>query len=121
MEEDEGSAQEFTKDGSVDLRGRPAVAARTGRWKACSFLVGYEAFERMAFYGVAANLVVYLTTVLREETVASVRNVNNWTGSVWMTPIAGAYLADAFLGRFWTFTFSSLLYLTVRTASIGPP
>ncbi|XP_040380598.1 protein NRT1/ PTR FAMILY 5.1 isoform X2 [Oryza brachyantha] len=66
----------------------------------------------MAFYGVAANLVVYLTTVLREETVASVRNVNNWTGSVWMTPIAGAYLADAFLGRFWTFTFSSLLYLT---------
>ena len=31
---------EFTKDGSVDLRGRPVVAARTGRWKACSFLVG---------------------------------------------------------------------------------
>ena len=31
---------EFTKDGSVDLRGRPVVAARTGRWKAGSFLVG---------------------------------------------------------------------------------
>ncbi|KAF0928071.1 hypothetical protein E2562_037663 [Oryza meyeriana var. granulata] len=108
---EEEAKQEFTKDGSVDLRGRPAVAARTGRWKACSFLVGYEAFERMAFYGVASNLVVYLTTELREETVSSVRNVNNWTGSVWMTPIAGAYVADAFLGRFWTFTFSSLLYL----------
>ncbi|XP_066166837.1 protein NRT1/ PTR FAMILY 5.1 isoform X3 [Oryza sativa Japonica Group] len=66
----------------------------------------------MAFYGVAANLVVYLTTELREETVSSVRNVNNWTGSVWMTPIAGAYIADAFLGRFWTFTVSSLIYLT---------
>uniref|UniRef100_A0A0E0HCU7 Major facilitator superfamily (MFS) profile domain-containing protein n=1 Tax=Oryza nivara TaxID=4536 RepID=A0A0E0HCU7_ORYNI len=109
---EEEAKQEFTKDGSVDLRGRPAVAARTGRWKACSFLVGYEAFERMAFYGVAANLVVYLTTELREETVSSVRNVNNWTGSVWMTPIAGAYIADAFLGRFWTFTVSSLIYLT---------
>ncbi|KAK3139069.1 hypothetical protein QOZ80_5AG0377330 [Eleusine coracana subsp. coracana] len=102
----------FTKDGSVDLRGRPAVASRTGRWKACAFLVGYEAFERMAFYGVASNLVVYLTTQLREETVASVRNVNNWTGAVWMTPIAGAYIADAYLGRFWTFTISSLIYLT---------
>ncbi|BAF17149.2 Os05g0336200 [Oryza sativa Japonica Group] len=68
----------------------------------------------MAFYGVAANLVVYLTTELREETVSSVRNVNNWTGSVWMTPIAGAYIADAFLGRFWTFTVSSLIYLTFR-------
>uniref|UniRef100_A0A0E0L161 Major facilitator superfamily (MFS) profile domain-containing protein n=1 Tax=Oryza punctata TaxID=4537 RepID=A0A0E0L161_ORYPU len=109
---EEEAKREFTKDGSVDLRGRPAVAARTGRWKACSFLVGYEAFERMAFYGVASNLVVYLTTELREETVSSVRNVNNWTGTVWLTPIAGAYIADAFLGRFWTFTFSSLLYLT---------
>ncbi|KAG8085183.1 hypothetical protein GUJ93_ZPchr0010g9263 [Zizania palustris] len=112
MIEMEGDKQEFTKDGSVDLRGRPALAARTGRWKACSFLVGYEAFERMAFYGVASNLVVYLTTELREPTVSSVRNVNNWTGSVWLTPIAGAYIADAFLGRFWTFTVSSLVYLT---------
>ncbi|KAM3213973.1 hypothetical protein ACQJBY_066412 [Aegilops geniculata] len=103
---------EFTKDGSVDLRGRPVVAARTGRWKACSFLVGYEAFERMAFYGVASNLVVYLTTQMRQETVPSVRSVNNWTGTVWMTPIVGAYVADAFLGRFWTFTVSSLIYLS---------
>jgi peptide/histidine transporter 3/4 len=31
-----------SKDGSVDLRGRPALAARTGRWKACVFLVGNE-------------------------------------------------------------------------------
>ncbi|VAI79908.1 unnamed protein product [Triticum turgidum subsp. durum] len=73
---------------------------------------GYEAFERMAFYGVASNLVVYLTTQMRQETVPSVRSVNNWTGTVWMTPIAGAYVADAFLGRFWTFTVSSLVYLS---------
>lgn len=67
----------------------------------------------MAFYGVASNLVVYLTTQLREATVPSVRNVNNWTGAVWMTPIVGAYIADTFLGRFWTFTVSSLIYLAV--------
>lgn len=71
----------------------------------------YEAFERMAFYGIASNLVVYLTTQLHEDTVSSVRNVNNWTGVVWMTPILGAYIADAYLGRFWTFTFSSLIYV----------
>jgi peptide/histidine transporter 3/4 len=67
----------------------------------------------MAFYGVASNLVVYLTTQLREATVPSVRNVNNWTGAVWMTPVVGAYIADTFLGRFWTFTISSLIYLAV--------
>ncbi|KAM7491865.1 hypothetical protein LguiA_034786 [Lonicera macranthoides] len=104
-------AKGFTNDGTVDLRGQPVIAAKTGKWKACSFLVGYEAFERMAFYGVASNLVVYLTTQLHEETVPSVRNVNNWSGSVWITPILGAYIADSYLGRFWTFTISSLIYV----------
>lgn len=104
-------ARDYTQDGSVDLHGRPVLASRTGRWRACYFLVGYEAFERMAFYGVASNLVVYLTTRLHEDTVSSVRNVNNWSGSVWITPILGAYIADAYLGRFWTFTVSSLIYV----------
>lgn len=80
---------------------------------------GYEAFERMAFYGVASNLVVYLTTQLHEETVSSVRNVSNWSGSVWITPIIGAYIADTYLGRFWTFTISSLIYVLVSICTIA--
>ena len=71
----------------------------------------------MAFYGIASNLVNYLTTQLHEDTVSSVRNVNNWSGSVWLTPILGAYIADSFLGRFWTFTFSSLIYVMVNPPS----
>ncbi|KAD1040243.1 hypothetical protein E3N88_43385 [Mikania micrantha] len=101
----------YTQDGTVNLRKQPVLSSKTGKWKACAFLVGYEAFERMAFYGVASNLVVYLTTQLHEDTVASVRNVNNWSGAVWMTPIFGAYIADSYLGRFWTFTVSSLIYV----------
>ncbi|KAL2526741.1 Protein NRT1/PTR FAMILY 5.1 [Abeliophyllum distichum] len=104
-------SKDYTQDGTVDLRGQPVLAAKTGKWKACSFLVGYEAFERMAFYGIASNLVVYLTTQLHEDTVSSVTNVNNWSGSVWITPIIGAYIADSYLGRFWTFTVSSLIYV----------
>lgn len=30
----------YTQDGSVDLKGRPVLAAQTGKWKACAFLVG---------------------------------------------------------------------------------
>ncbi|CAL5404709.1 unnamed protein product [Camellia sinensis] len=104
-------SKDYTQDGTVDLRGQPVLTSKTGKWKACAFLVGYEAFERMAFYGIAANLVVYLTTQLHEDTISSVRNVNNWSGSVWLTPIFGAYIADAYLGRFWTFTLSSLIYV----------
>ncbi|KAL0862011.1 hypothetical protein Bca101_041129 [Brassica carinata] len=105
------AAKVYTQDGTVDLQGRPAVASKTGRWRACYFLLGYEACERMAFYGIASNLVNYLTTRLHEDTISSVRNVNNWSGVVWITPIAGAYIADTYIGRFWTFTVSSLIYV----------
>lgn len=33
-------SKSFTQDGTVDLHGRPVLAAKTGKWKACSFLVG---------------------------------------------------------------------------------
>lgn len=31
---------DYTQDGTVDLRGHPILANKTGKWKACSFLVG---------------------------------------------------------------------------------
>ena len=44
--EEKGFAREeedYTQDGSVDLKGRPVLRSKTGRWKACSFIVGiYE-------------------------------------------------------------------------------
>lgn len=29
-----------TQDGTVDFRGQTAVSSKTGKWKACAFLVG---------------------------------------------------------------------------------
>ncbi|KAH9309421.1 hypothetical protein KI387_037332 [Taxus chinensis] len=98
-------------DGSVDLKGKPVLRSRTGRWKACSFVVGYEVFERMAFYGIASNLVNYLTSKLHEGTVTSARNVNNWSGAIWITPVFGAYIADTHWGRYWTFIIFSFIYI----------
>ena len=68
----------------------------------------------MAYYGIATNLVLYLTRKLHEGTVTSSNNVTNWVGTVWMTPLLGAYLADAHFGRYWTFVASSIIYFLVR-------
>lgn len=32
--------EEYTQDGTVDLKGRPILRSKTGRWKATSFIVG---------------------------------------------------------------------------------
>ncbi|KAE8730619.1 Protein NRT1/ PTR FAMILY 5.2 [Hibiscus syriacus] len=109
LAEEKGSADgrddDYTDDGTVDLKGRPVLRSNTG----------YEVLERMAYYGIASNLVLYLTRELREGTVKSSNNVTNWVGTVWMTPILGAYIADAHLGRYWTFVISSAIYLTGMT------
>ncbi|XP_059660302.1 protein NRT1/ PTR FAMILY 5.2-like [Cornus florida] len=65
----------------------------------------------MAYYGIASNLVLYLTNKLHEGTVKSSNNVTNWIGTVWLTPILGAYIADTYLGRYWTFVIASAIYL----------
>ncbi|XP_042403254.1 protein NRT1/ PTR FAMILY 5.2-like isoform X2 [Zingiber officinale] len=114
-ENGEGNADQYAKDGSVDLRGNPVLRSRRGGWTACSFIVVYEVFERMAYYGISSNLVIYLTNRLHEGTVEASNNVTNWVGTVFLTPVIGAYIADAFLGRYWTFLIASAVYLSVYT------
>ena len=73
----------------------------------------YEVFERMAYYGIQSNLIIYLTKKLHEGTVTASNNVTNWGGTIWLTPIFGAYIADTHLGRYWTFIIASAIYLLV--------
>ncbi|PON66805.1 Proton-dependent oligopeptide transporter [Trema orientale] len=103
--------EDYTQDGTVDLKGRPVLRSKTGRWRACTFIVVYEIFERLAYQAIAANLVIYLTRELHQGTVKASNSVTNWSGTIWMTPILGAYIADANLGRFWTFIAGSAIYL----------
>ncbi|RHN78544.1 putative proton-dependent oligopeptide transporter family, major facilitator superfamily [Medicago truncatula] len=84
----------------------------------------YGIFERMAYYGISSNLFVYLTKKLHQGTVTSSNNVTNWIGTIFMTPILGAYIADAHLGRYWTFVISALIYLSgmcLLTLSVSLP
>ena len=79
----------------------------------------YEVFERMAYYGISSNLVLYLTKKLHQGVVPSANNVTNWVGTIWMTPIIGAYIADAHLGRYRTFMIASVIYLCVSRRLVG--
>ncbi|CAM6101350.1 unnamed protein product [Calypogeia fissa] len=108
--EDELSLADQVTDGSVSCRGTPALRSKTGNWIPCFLIFGCEVCERVAFYAISANLVTYLTIVLREDVSVAVRNVNNWMGTTFLTPLIGAFIADAFLGRYWTLASFSCGY-----------
>ncbi|WZY78253.1 hypothetical protein YC2023_024637 [Brassica napus] len=65
-----------------------------------------------------------MTTKLHQGTVQSSNNVTNWVGTSWLTPILGAYIADAHLGRYITFVISSAIYflgMALLTLSVSLP
>ncbi|KAF9672803.1 hypothetical protein SADUNF_Sadunf11G0082200 [Salix dunnii] len=109
-----------TGDGSVDINGKPVLKQKTGNWKACSFILGNECCERLAYYGIATNLVTYLTGKLHQGNVSAAKNVNIWAGTCYFTPLIGATLADAYWGRYWTiFVFSAIYFIGMCTLTLS--
>ncbi|XP_062095305.1 protein NRT1/ PTR FAMILY 8.1-like isoform X1 [Humulus lupulus] len=101
----------YTKDGTTDFKNRPALKKETGTWKACPFILGNECCERLAYYGMSTNLVNYLKSRLNQRNVVAVNNVTNWSGTCYVTPLIGAFLADAYLGGYWTIASFSIIYV----------
>lgn len=101
----------YTNDGTVDINKNPANKKTTGNWKACRFILGNECCERLAYYGMGTNLVNYLQKRLNQGTVTASNNVTNWSGTCYITPLIGAFLADAYMGRYWTIACFSIIYV----------
>ncbi|VAH95678.1 unnamed protein product [Triticum turgidum subsp. durum] len=122
LNQDVGS--EYTSDGSVDINNQPALKHNTGNWRACYMILGVEFCECVAFFAIASNLVTYLTTVLHESKVAAARDVSAWVGACFLAPLIGAFLADTYLGRYWTMVVSLPVYtigMLVLTVSASVP
>ncbi|KAL2317519.1 hypothetical protein Fmac_031395 [Flemingia macrophylla] len=114
----------YTKDGTVDYRGNPANKKETGTWRACPFILGNECCERLAYYGMSTNLVVYFKEQLNQHSATASKNIANWGGTCYITPLIGAFVADAYLGRYMTilcFTIVYVIGMTLLTLSASVP
>ncbi|KAM0874644.1 hypothetical protein ACQ4PT_037327 [Festuca glaucescens] len=115
---------DYTSDGTVDISGQPALKRNTGNWRACYMILGVEFCECVAFFAIATNLVTYLTTVLHKSKVTAAQNVSAWVGACFLTPLIGAFVADTYLGRYWTMVVSlpvSTIGMIVLTVSASVP
>lgn len=105
----------YTKDGTLDYKGNPADKTETGTWRACPFILGNECCERLAYYGMSTNLVRYFKHQLNQSSSTASKNVLDWSGTCYITPLIGAFLADAYLGRYWTIAIFSIIYVIGMT------
>lgn len=98
-------------DSSFDYKGRVPLRASTGSWKASFFIIAIEFSERLSYFGIATNLITYMTKVMHQDLKTAVDSVNIWTGVTTVMPLLGGFLADAYAGRFAMILFSTVLYV----------
>ncbi|KAM3197823.1 hypothetical protein ACQJBY_073107 [Aegilops geniculata] len=101
----------YTQDGTVDIKGNRAVKSSTGNWRACPYILANECCERLAYYGMSANLSNFMLDNMGMNNSAAANSVTNWGGTCYATTLIGAFLADAYLGRFWTIASFVTIYI----------
>ncbi|KAK9822864.1 hypothetical protein WJX81_005939 [Elliptochloris bilobata] len=77
----------------------------------CPFILGNEFCERLAYYGLSTNLIIYMTRVMRYSPAFASAQLTLFEGTAYLTPILGAWLADAAWGRYKTILVFSIIYM----------
>lgn len=102
------------ENGGGEESPRPAV--KYYGWKAMPFIIGNETFEKLGTLGTSANLLVYLTQVFHMRSVDAATLLNGLNGTTSLAPIIGAFLSDAYLGRYLALAIASVASLIVSAA-----
>ncbi|CAL9191082.1 unnamed protein product [Musa hybrid cultivar] len=70
-----------------------------------------ECCERLAYYGMSTNLVNYMKDRLHQGNATAANNVTDWSGTCYVMPLLGAFIADAYAGRYWTIASFMIIYI----------
>ncbi|KAF5726795.1 hypothetical protein HS088_TW22G00477 [Tripterygium wilfordii] len=102
---------------------------KPGGWKAMPYILGNESCERLASFGMLANFMVYFLKVYHMDLATAANVLNIWNGVTNFAPLIGAFISDAFLGKFKTIAIASFaallgqitMTLTAWESHLHPP
>ncbi|OIW19605.1 hypothetical protein TanjilG_18415 [Lupinus angustifolius] len=98
-------------------------------WKVMPYIIGNETFEKLGAIGTLSNLLVYLTTVFNLDNITANNIINIFNGSTNLATLIGAFLSDAYFGRYNTIAVSTIvsflgllaIQLTSAIKNLHPP
>ncbi|KAM3188947.1 hypothetical protein ACQJBY_067725 [Aegilops geniculata] len=97
---------------------------KKGGLRTMPFIFANEVAEKLAVVGFSTNMLTYLTQQMHMPLAKAATTLTNFGGTSAMTPLIGAYLADACIGRFWTIAGASVVYqfgMALLTVSAALP
>ncbi|KAI4377101.1 hypothetical protein MLD38_014787 [Melastoma candidum] len=118
---------EITKENQGRFeKGRPN---KKGGVKTLPFIIVNEVFEKVAGYGLHANMILYLTKEYHYSKADGTSLLYLWFAFSNFMPVVGAFLSDSYLGRFRVLASASLvnlvglilLWLTAVLRDARPP
>ncbi|XP_019189132.1 PREDICTED: protein NRT1/ PTR FAMILY 7.3-like isoform X1 [Ipomoea nil] len=92
----------YTRDGSTDRHGKPALKRKTGGWKSGILLLVSEGLAALAFTGVEVNMVLFSKSVMRKSNADAANLFSRWMGTLYIFALFGAFLSDSYMGRYLT-------------------
>ena len=74
---------------------------------------GNEVCDKLGAIGLLFSMILYLTEEFHLDQVVALNILTISSGTCYLTPIIGGYIADAYLGRYVTLLISSFINLMV--------
>lgn len=87
------------------------TSKKLGGLRTMPFIISNETFEKVATYGLQANMILYLIFEYHLEVATGASIMFLWTSISYLTPIVGAFLSDSYLGRFRVLALGSVISL----------
>ncbi|KAJ7545618.1 hypothetical protein O6H91_08G004000 [Diphasiastrum complanatum] len=102
---------EVTPAGFEELQKDRHTRKGKGGWKTCPYIFGNEICEKVGAIGIQVNLVTYLVQQMHMKTARAANTITNFGGTAAIAPLLGAYVADSYLGRYYTIIIGSIFYI----------